>query len=783
MNQEKLKILAVEDNPADFRLLQEYLKEGFPSGFELVHAKTLREALAVSTAEKFDIILSDMGLPDSTGLDSLEKLYSHNPSVPIIVLTGFGDEDVGVRALKKNAQDYLVKGEINPNILIKSIRYSIQRKLGEGKLQKLNRTLKALSASTRAMMHAVNEQNYLQEVCRNVVRDCGYKLVWIGFAEDDEFKSVRPVAQAGFEEGYLGTLNISWADNERGRGPTGTAIRTKKPCICANMLTDKNFLPWRKEAVARGYASSVVLPLIIDATAFGAISIYSEESDSFDEEEIELLLELANDLSSGISSIKLRKRNKQAEEALQKAHDELEGRVDERTRELINEIKEHTLAKQALQHNVAELKATEKKIRTSNALLKLLGASAPRKRYLESVIKLIRGISGCRCAGIRVLGEGGLIPYESYVGFSRKFWNSENSLCLDKDQCICVRAVKGNPEPQDKPLVSKNGSFFSNNTHSFINSLSEEERSRFRGVCMLNGFVSLAVIPVSYKEQCSAAIHLADEREGMVPLKTIEFIESLAPLVGEAINKFNLEDKIRQEQTELLKAQKELADARRLSDIGTLSATVAHELRNPLAAIRMAAYNLKRKTQNPDLEKHFINIEKKVAESDQIINNLLFYSRLKQPHYELVSLADILNECVDAAKKRYSKHAVKAYKKYRAIENISVEADPLQIKEVFSNLLNNAYDALTGDKGLIEIKAEFEGDRHIKVLFKDNGIGIDEEHLKEIFEPFFTTKAKGTGLGLTVCSQIVQLHNGNICLESKKGQGTTVAVTLPISKS
>ena len=122
MNQEKLKILAVEDNPADFRLLQEYLKEGFPSGFELVHAKTLREALAVSTAEKFDIILSDMGLPDSTGLDSLEKLYSHNPSVPIIVLTGFGDEDVGVRALKKNAQDYLVKGEINPNILIKSIR-------------------------------------------------------------------------------------------------------------------------------------------------------------------------------------------------------------------------------------------------------------------------------------------------------------------------------------------------------------------------------------------------------------------------------------------------------------------------------------------------------------------------------------------------------------------------------------------------------------------------------------------------------------------------------------
>ena len=82
---------------------------------------------------------------------------------------------------------------------------------------------------------------------------------WCGsaIAENDENKTVRPVAHAGFEEGYLETLRITWADSERGRGPTGTAIRTGQPSMCRNMLTDPAFLPWREEAIKRGYASSL----------------------------------------------------------------------------------------------------------------------------------------------------------------------------------------------------------------------------------------------------------------------------------------------------------------------------------------------------------------------------------------------------------------------------------------------------------------------------------------------------------------------------------------------
>ncbi len=102
----------------------------------------------------------------------------------------------------------------------------------------------------------------------------------------------------------INTLKITWADTERGQGPTGTAIRTGKPATCTNMLTDPRFEPWRKEAIKRGYKSSIVLPLKTGDKVFGALTIYSTEPDSFVEDEVKLLAELANDLSHGIMAIR-----------------------------------------------------------------------------------------------------------------------------------------------------------------------------------------------------------------------------------------------------------------------------------------------------------------------------------------------------------------------------------------------------------------------------------------------------------------------------------------------
>ena len=114
----------------------------------------------------------------------------------------------------------------------------------------------------------------------------------------------RPVAYAGFEAGYMETLKVSWADNELGRGPTGTAIRTGKPCVCGNMQTDPAFEPWRAEALKHGFSSSLGVPLLSEGKAFGSITIYSRQADAFSEDEVRMLGELGEDVAYCIRSLR-----------------------------------------------------------------------------------------------------------------------------------------------------------------------------------------------------------------------------------------------------------------------------------------------------------------------------------------------------------------------------------------------------------------------------------------------------------------------------------------------
>jgi len=194
-----------------------------------------------------------------------------------------------------------------------------ERKRADQESQRLNRALRTVSGCNQALIHATGEVDFMNNVCRIVTEIGGYRLAWIGYAEQDETKSVRPIAQAGYEKGYLETLHIRWDDTERGRGPTGTAIRTGQTCINRNILTNPNFSPWRAEAIKRGYAASIVLPLKIDEQVLGSLNIYSADSDVFNTEETKLLTELADDLSYGIVTFRSRLQQAQAEEKLQQS--------------------------------------------------------------------------------------------------------------------------------------------------------------------------------------------------------------------------------------------------------------------------------------------------------------------------------------------------------------------------------------------------------------------------------------------------------------------------------
>ena len=254
---------------------------------------------------------------------------------------------------------------------------------------------------------------------------------------------------------------------------------------------------------------------------------------------------------------------------------------------------------------------------------------------------------------------------------------------------------------------------------------------------------------------------------------------------GEIIrrDKETLAEMVLQRSKELVEARERLAEAKRLSGIGMLAATVAHELRSPLGVIKMAAMNIRRKCKEGKIESHLVNIEKKIRESDEIINDLLRYSRIRQPNHEKEDLSSIVTESIENAAKRFSDRNTRVTARLAALEDVPIEVDAVQITEVVDNILNNAYQAMEHGEGEIEIAAFLDGSGTITLEFKDDGAGIGEEDLAVVFEPFFTTKAKGTGLGLAICRELVRLHGGDIAIRSRRGSGTTVVVTLPVSKT
>jgi GAF domain-containing protein len=127
--------------------------------------------------------------------------------------------------------------------VIEYVRDITERKQAEERLERVNRALRTLGECNEVLIRATDESKLLQEICWIIVEIGGYHLAWVGYAEHDKKKTVRPVAQSDYDKGYLNRINITWAENERGQGPTGIAIRTGKPSICKNILTDPKYTP------------------------------------------------------------------------------------------------------------------------------------------------------------------------------------------------------------------------------------------------------------------------------------------------------------------------------------------------------------------------------------------------------------------------------------------------------------------------------------------------------------------------------------------------------------
>lgn len=228
-------------------------------------------------------------------------------------------------AVRKDGVEFPIELSLSAVILeqrtyaVGIVRDILVRKNTETALQRLNRALRMMSRCNEILIRATDENVLLDDMCRTIVEIGEHRLAWVGYAEHDEECSVRPVARFGADDGYLDSAKIVWSDTERGRGPTGTAIRTGTVQVNQDFARNPMLIPWRQVALARGFQASIALPLGGKLGTFGALTIYAAEHDAFDAPEVDLLVELANDLAYGIKALRVRSERDEAQKELQLA--------------------------------------------------------------------------------------------------------------------------------------------------------------------------------------------------------------------------------------------------------------------------------------------------------------------------------------------------------------------------------------------------------------------------------------------------------------------------------
>lgn len=302
-----MRILLVEDNRADARLIQERLKRSHPQ-FDLVHAIRLNEALKQLEEEVFDVVLLDLGLPESQGIDTFHRVHRQVPGVPIVMLSGLADEALAVETVKQGAQDYLVKGQVDGDTLFRSMRYAIERK-------RLEQRMGLISELTRVISSSLDINEIYEIVISGIKELVDFDQATITLVEEGTLRflavssSVETVLVKDTVVPLVGT-------------PTEWAMENKVTNVEPDLAECMQF-PFDEIHLSEGMRSAIRLPLISKGRVFGTFNLYSRKPNAYGQGEQEILEELVGQIAPAIKNDRLFTEAKRRMEALESAYRQL----------------------------------------------------------------------------------------------------------------------------------------------------------------------------------------------------------------------------------------------------------------------------------------------------------------------------------------------------------------------------------------------------------------------------------------------------------------------------
>ncbi len=725
-----INVLLIEDNPTDVRLVQEILRGTPDYHFNIIPAPTLAKGLGHLASDRIDIVLLDLGLPDSQGFDTFQAVEKQAPDLPVIILTVSATEELGFKAIHAGAQRFFSKDVLTPDgayaeMFPQIIRYAIEHKRVEAELQQQHKRVQRLNEELEAKteeLRAVNEE--LEKRVEERTAELTEIAAWLKHEV-----AVRQQAEATIKHR---ARELEIINDIITIGNTARDLSTLLSEILTKTLDFTDF--------EIGHVRLLRNSTLTLECAHGLPPEYLEKQReiSIDDPLYAAILRTRRlrfeEDFKGVDPVRARTSSLQTAGAVPLvAGQEVIGIIGVGSRHYRRLSKGQktvlTMIGQEAGTVIAKMQ-TEEALKESEARLNKLVEQSFDAVFIHSggIIRFANGVAA------RILKAA---RPEDLVGLDALAFPTDEFHELVKERIASIYETRTKTEPEEMQFKTVDG-----------------------------GVVDVESMATGTVWEGKPAVYVAfrditEKKRAEKELK--RYAERLEDLVEERTG--------------------QLKDAERLAAIGQTAAMIGHDLRNPLQAIQLTVdlgkkyYDAltpdeKARFESSTARRTFSNIEKQIQYMDKIVSDLQDYSRPLQPEPERIYIAAFVADTL----------ALIAIPESTIVHvdvpgSLIAEIDLHLMQRALANLVLNAVQAMPQSGELTVGGAVIDGE--VTLTVQDTGEGVAENMKETLFSPLTTGKAKGSGLGLAVVKRIVEAHNGTISFESEAGKGTTFIVTLP----
>ena len=739
---DRVRVLLVEDNIGDADLAQEYLSQAYQTGFEVLSATCLAAALELLERERIDVILLDLGLPDSSGLETLSRILEVAPTGAIVVLTGLDDHRAGLDTIRMGAQDYLPKGQLTPDLLIRTVLYSAERRRWQDELRQSE---ERFSKSFR------NNPAFLAIVHMGTNRVLEVNDAWtrvFGYTRDEAIG--RTTVELGIYDAETYRNIMEDAREKR-------SLRNVKANVRNRAGEDRVVLVSREVIEISG--EPYLLAMGLDITDRNRVETALEESER----------KYRATFDTALVGIDLVDRNGHFLEVNTTLSQFLGYTPDELRRLTILDVTYPEDADGSRQMHEAIVRGETDGYRLEKRYVRKDGKIV----WADTAVSAIRETDG---------------RYRATVGTIRDITRHKKS---EQARILLEAAVEQSVETVE--ITDSQGTIvYVNPSFGTTTGYSREEAIGNTPRIVRSGHHNEEFYKQMWNTITNGKIwtgHIINRKKDGSLFEEDVSISPVKDHFGKIVNYVA----VKRDVTREVSLQRQLQQAQKMEAIGTLAGGIAHDFNNILQValgysdmiIEDEGFPLRYKA---DVQK----ISEAANRGADLVQRLLTFSRKTEFKPQPLNL----NHRIADLRKMLDRTIPKMIEIHTFLSEdlATISADPTQIDQVLMNLAVNARDSMpNGGKLTFETSdviidgeytrthADMQPGRYVLARVSDTGSGIDDETLEHIFEPFYTTKGvgKGTGLGLAMVHGIVKRHTGYISCSSKPGSGTTFRIYFP----